>query len=258
MTEDTVDRYKDQDFDRLVDGELTPSEYRKLLRSLDQRPDGWRRCALAFLESQAWTRDLSTATDETATASHIRGADAARPAPVPPKGAAMDGVRPSARQWPLYLVIVASFLIAFGMGLLARSSRFWPAPAAAPQDLVGTVLPRSANDGAQPLEPRPGMPAAKPALAGSGETMRLVVDTGEGDPGERLDLPVYELSPENAWMLSNQAPPVPTDVQRALHRAGRQLRWERHVVPLQTMDGRQVLLPLEQVEITPVRGQRYQ
>jgi hypothetical protein len=52
------------DIDRLVDGELDESTRRELLRRLDSLPDGWRRCALAFLEAQefaqaarAWTRD---------------------------------------------------------------------------------------------------------------------------------------------------------------------------------------------------------
>lgn len=44
----------DMQFDRLVDGELDEQERRALLTSLDNEPDGWRRCALAFLESQCW------------------------------------------------------------------------------------------------------------------------------------------------------------------------------------------------------------
>ncbi|MCU0982829.1 MAG: hypothetical protein MUF25_27020, partial [Pirellulaceae bacterium] len=44
--------------DRLVDGELSRDEYDAVLRSLDQAPGQWRRCALAFLEAQAWQREL--------------------------------------------------------------------------------------------------------------------------------------------------------------------------------------------------------
>lgn len=39
--------------DRLVDGELAGAARRELLLRLDAEPDGWRRCALAFLESQS-------------------------------------------------------------------------------------------------------------------------------------------------------------------------------------------------------------
>ena len=42
--------------DRLVDGELAEVERRKLLVSLDQRPSGWRQCALAFLKAQSSAR----------------------------------------------------------------------------------------------------------------------------------------------------------------------------------------------------------
>jgi hypothetical protein len=45
--------------DRLVDGELPDSERRELLQSFENQPDGWRRCALAFLEAQVWRQALS-------------------------------------------------------------------------------------------------------------------------------------------------------------------------------------------------------
>jgi hypothetical protein len=40
--------------DRLVDGELGEADRRALLVALDRELDGWKRCALAFLEAQAW------------------------------------------------------------------------------------------------------------------------------------------------------------------------------------------------------------
>lgn len=44
--------------DRLVDGEMADGEYRRLLHQLEEQPDGWRRCALSFLEQQALQREL--------------------------------------------------------------------------------------------------------------------------------------------------------------------------------------------------------
>src|SRR5262245_23445628 len=44
--------------DRLVDGEVAEPERRTLLSRLERMPDGWRRCALAFLEAQAWREAL--------------------------------------------------------------------------------------------------------------------------------------------------------------------------------------------------------
>lgn len=44
--------------DRLVDGELGAEEERRLLEALDASPQGWKRCALGFLEARAWRSAL--------------------------------------------------------------------------------------------------------------------------------------------------------------------------------------------------------
>ncbi len=57
------------EIDRLVDGELDPAARRDLLNRLDCSSDGWRLCALAFLEGQefrvaarGWAREHSAST----------------------------------------------------------------------------------------------------------------------------------------------------------------------------------------------------
>jgi hypothetical protein len=54
---------EDRLLDRLVDGELPDAERRLLLQRLEAEPDGWRRCALAFLEAQAWRDSLGPVAD---------------------------------------------------------------------------------------------------------------------------------------------------------------------------------------------------
>ena len=51
-----------EDLDRLVDEEMSADERRAFLIRLDEAPQGWRQCALAFLEAQAWQHDLRHAT----------------------------------------------------------------------------------------------------------------------------------------------------------------------------------------------------
>ena len=53
----------DRRWDRLVDGSLSEREYRAMLAALDEQPDGWRRCALAFLEAQAWSGEMQQMRD---------------------------------------------------------------------------------------------------------------------------------------------------------------------------------------------------
>jgi anti-sigma factor RsiW len=55
--EDTVP-LDDRLIDRLVDGALSESERRAVLSRLEGEPEAWRRCALAFLEAQAWREAL--------------------------------------------------------------------------------------------------------------------------------------------------------------------------------------------------------
>src|SRR5436190_6268662 len=50
--------------DRLADGELDRQEYAELLTALDQEDEGWKKCAMTFLESQALRRDLGQLVNE--------------------------------------------------------------------------------------------------------------------------------------------------------------------------------------------------
>jgi hypothetical protein len=236
----------DELFDRLVDGQLTPDQYRELVRSLDGRPDGWRRCAVAFLEAQAWRRELRAFGQD----SQLR--------PAPPVAETLPRQRP--RQWPMYLTVAASFLVAFGLGVALRGRLpISGSTADRPPIAANGATSREADDavvraGTTTPSSQPG-PVLSPETQGN---VRLILDRGDGSAGESLDVPVYELSPENAWMLSNQGWTVPPDVRRAMQQLGGDLQRRRQMVPVQGRDGRRIVIPVEQLEITPVRGQRYQ
>ena len=99
--------------DRLVDGELSGDERRHLLASLEAQPDGWRRCALAFVE----------ATWRGAMGSLLQG----NAAPVEPKllrnvvenssAAASPSRQESSRSHlGTWFAVAASVVVAFGLG----------------------------------------------------------------------------------------------------------------------------------------------
>jgi len=56
-----------QELDRLVDGRLEESAYRELLCQIDADPDGWKQCALAFLEHQALEKELTALQNDPTT-----------------------------------------------------------------------------------------------------------------------------------------------------------------------------------------------
>src|SRR5689334_5820758 len=55
--------------DLLVDGELDDPRRRQLLLTFEEKPSGWRRCALAFLEAQSWGSSFKSMLQEKPVAS---------------------------------------------------------------------------------------------------------------------------------------------------------------------------------------------
>jgi hypothetical protein len=53
-----LSQYDLEQIDALVDGDLQEPFYSQLLTRLEQAPDGWKSCALAFLEEQALNSDF--------------------------------------------------------------------------------------------------------------------------------------------------------------------------------------------------------
>ena len=93
----------DHQFDLLVDGELSEADRRALLLRLEHETDGWRRCALAFLEAQCWKSELGQIT--TPAQELVRTEPVSRAKPT--------GRWRSLRQYAATtLTVAASFLIA--------------------------------------------------------------------------------------------------------------------------------------------------
>jgi hypothetical protein len=127
--------------DRLVDGELPEAQRRNLLSSLDGRPEGWRQCALAFLEAQSWSAALGQAAGDSAaklpdSSSHVSPAATApheSPARVAVQLAAasagINAPEPAQRQHPATwtrarsLAMAASFLVTLSAGMVIQ--RVW-------------------------------------------------------------------------------------------------------------------------------------
>jgi hypothetical protein len=102
--------------DLLVDGELSDRARSDVLAWCEHEPDGWRRCALAFLEAQSWSKVLGDLTDTRLPA--------AEPMDQPPNVTTV--ARPSTfwtvRQWGTLLAMAASVVLAFTLGLWIRDA----------------------------------------------------------------------------------------------------------------------------------------
>jgi len=238
-------------FDLLVDGELSTEEQRELFARLDARPEGWRRCALAFVESQAWRSDLRTMTAVRAETSPPSSA----PSPVEPPAMTKpkpDEVPPTpvrpARGFRLprwsqaAMTLAASLLCAFFLGLEAR--RIWPA-ADAPKTIA--VVPDV-----------PRVPDKAPSTADNQATLvsqnELVGALTLGrTPQESVEVPVFR-GPEYEQWVRDQPSAIPEDVRRAMEASGHHVEVERRFVPLTLEDGRQVIVSVEDVEVRPAKS----
>lgn len=236
-------------FDRLADGELSESERRELLAGLDREPGAWRRCALAFLEAQSWRQELGGLRQEA-------GPQAEEPRRF------HSGVSRRTPRLPRYggtlLAMAASFLAALWLGSMIDEARDTPRPGTAgPRQLAGV------EDGRTTVEaPRPeGISAEAPAQAdrGSGPWEVVTVSVPEGLQGIEgpIRLPALARDRFDEQWLRNLPPVVPDDVVGALKRTGHEVRQRREWLPLRMQDGRQLVVPIDNVDVHYLGGPTY-
>ncbi len=233
--------------DRLVDGELPEGERRELLSGLDRQPDGWRRCALAFLEAQCWHKELAD----------FVGRPAARPAAPPattaesPPQTTPPPQRPNrnlAGRAATAVAMAASFFAALWLGWALQDQ--WQG------DGVAVSMPDGlAGAGPVPdvVAPRPS-PLAEPsqrpiALSGPWQMVTLSANGPDGRRTQTIDLPACERQHlESQWPESLPAA-LPCEVLESLERAGYRVRQHRELLPLEMPDGRRLVVPVDKVEV---------
>jgi hypothetical protein len=130
-------RHHEMDIDRLVDGELPSENRRSLLLQLDSVPNGWKQCALAFLEAQAWRTGFGESTQAASSPLAIEH-------------------RPKLRRMSPWLAWAAMIVIAFVSGRALRPAKV----AAVPQGVANQSSPSPA------AQPGPLVPRPMPLLTG--------------------------------------------------------------------------------------------
>jgi hypothetical protein len=250
--------------DLLVDGELTDAARGELLLWCEQDPQGWRRCALAFLEGQSWSegaKNLAAHPVQADVGAASRAADGirrdedvageARLIPASKLAPTIEGpTRTSGGAWRWRtalgpLAMAASFLLAFGLGLWTRGG--WPAG-----DPTQPGPDRALGNRVATQEP-----ADVPVPRGPLGQVRLVVGGPNGSADE-IELPVVEGEAFDPAYLRSRPTAVPLEVERALERMGHRVQQRRELVPLRLEDGRRLIVPVDRVEVYPVGNRDYQ
>ncbi len=152
--------------------------------------------------------------------------------------------------WTSLLVMAAVFLLAFGVGTLLPRGR----DRSSQIDVVQppTLPARGENALANDHHPV-GQPTTDTTRSAGNlylGDLKLVSDTGK-----EIEVPVYDWNQQVAEELMYRSQPLSPDIVRQLKR--HQVRSSRSYFPVRLQDGRQVVLPVQEVDITPVRGTAY-
>ncbi|MBU4272226.1 MAG: hypothetical protein KKE86_16105 [Planctomycetes bacterium] len=214
----------DTRFDRLVDGQLSEQQRHDLLAGLDDEPSGWRRCALAFLESQCWKQALGAIARES----------------LPPAEPAA-ATRPPRSVWPGRLgtvsAMAASFMLAMWLG-------WWVQQRHVGQHGIPT--------GIGEIGEIAGNAVAKPWR------MVAVSTPGQGgEPGPSFNLSAVERDNIDEQWLRSVPPAIPEEVLQALSRTGHEIQQRRELVSTPLEDGRRLVVPVDQVEVHYVGNGAY-
>lgn len=231
----------DRAFDLLVDGELDEAARRELLLKLENTPGGWRRCALAFLEAQSWGSEFGAFARERPAAPVV----AAAPEPMP------QTVAPAAKAesfwhstWGNALAVAASFALAFGLGSWYQGDSNVNTANVAPG--VG-----ASNSTQKPVEVDINDPALREILDPQGYLTLQLAGVAEGQP-QQVRVPVAR--PTESYDTAELEQPliVPEEVVTELRRTGHTLQQQRRYMPITLKDGRQMIVPMDELQLVPV------
>jgi hypothetical protein len=213
--------------DRLADGELSQQDYVELLGALDHEEEGWRKCALTFLENQALRTDLRKLIDE--------------PAPQPvverllPTSSDTNGSH-SVWHWIQGLTIAASLGLAFWLG---RGSM-------TPGDLAVVELQ-------PPSTQAISAPETEPWKQGR---LKLVLRGADGEPRE-MELPVVDGNYVDPDAFLARSTVIPADVLAAIEQSGHKIERHREFMRRPIDAEHEVVVPVDRLRVVPVSNPMY-
>jgi hypothetical protein len=286
MTIDDETKENDQHLlDLLVDGELDDVRRRELLTRLDAEPEGWRRCALAFLEHRAWQDTLGSGANlgrrgmpagqpMILGAGHMAGTNGLRVASRSVEPASISRVPcdfvPAIPAHQVHLRrsmslprfsavltgLAACVVLAFGLGWATRGMSGLPT----------TPLRNSAQiatHGARPTVRRlPHVPVAPPderahvASNAQPRAIPAVADSEQSLAAAAKPVAISDASATTDWF--HEAPtPLPQEVQRHFERRGYEVQQQRRLVSVRLRNGREVRLPVEEIKFNYIGNRTY-
>lgn len=225
-----------QQLDRLVDGELSCDQRRELLALIAATENGWRDCALAFLEAQTFESGLQQhfAPVALADSSRIEQKPVQRNRePAPPSA-------PANMWW-----VAAAAMLALVFGVTGYAVGWWSRP-----------LPSAPAVIAQPSDNAPPTRDGEFApIETESATMQMHGDLVMVSGDQQVRVPIYSGQGAAAEWLSEHSAAVSEEYVKLLKQQGNHVKQTRTLATIPLEDGSYVLAPVEQLEVTPVKMQ---
>jgi hypothetical protein len=247
--ENTPSNTADNDdlFDLLVDGQLDEPRRRELLSGLDDRPGGWRQCALAFLEAQSWREAMGVLTQaRSAAPAESDLTQAARPT--------KTRKRPRRDYLTMALGVAACVLLGVGIQSWRHDMQ-----AKGVMGSGGLELADVSSGLAPEIQ---GTPSVLPVYGTPGpqQNVQLVNLAGMGPDGRRhtAQLPAVAHDRLDEKSLQNLPSAIPEEITRSFQQAGHEVHSSRQLLPFRLKDGRRLVVPVDQLDVRYVSNPTYQ
>ena len=207
--------------DRLVAGELSKPELRELVKWLDENPQGWRQCALTFMEEQGWKRSfrqmVAPATERTKPKPELR-----------------------AGSWRHMLVaLAATVMVAISCAFGVLGHRWWQQI-----EWNGNAITEELKPGGERMATRTGDAETNQ----TGPPLQLVGQVNLQQGGETRSVPVVNAKGIDEQWLRELPGPLNDSQIDLLKQRGYQIRQNRQWVKVELASGQVVMFPLDSVQ----------
>lgn len=212
---------RQEQIDRMVDGELTAQQQRELLIDCEEN-SRWRELALAYVESQALGCELKQMVSEPATTVNV----AARH---PDESTGMN-------PWALAAAVLLSLGIGYGGGWWLQSDNLLVATGSDSEEHVDPKVQQITTTSSAAI---PETTSEVP------ESMQFTVAHPTTNELRQIQLPIVNASELQPGWEQRLRPGIPADLDRELRAGGLKMEQSRTVVPVRLKDGRRVIVPVD-------------
>jgi len=245
---------------RLVDGELPPSERKLLLKQIDLAPENWRMVALALLEEQAFSKEIrqanvSMASQGPNTLTVARASDAYQDrSPLMFFGkSGWKGIVLSATLAASVLFVIGITIVQpmFNASVDGSNSTNAIAQSATSSPNANT------NSNTNPIDSDWGTPVGELTLASDDATLQpssnFSAIQGQAQPRENTNrIPVYEVRADQARRWMEDEARRMDSWREHLRQRGYELDSKPNRIERTLPDGRSLIVPVNQWNVRPL------